>query len=231
MTVSRYATLIFDCDGVVLDSNTIKTEAFRTAAQPWGHQAAEALVAHHIANGGISRYKKFDHFLSQILPELGLSGTLDKDGPGLEAMLTIYAQEAREGLMNCSIAGGLEELRAATAQANWLIVSGGDQEELRSVFNERGLASLFDGGIYGSPDSKPQVLEREIHRGNIRQPALFLGDSRADHQAASQYSIDFIFVSAWTDLPDWQAYVREYELRHIPAIHSLLEEPPAFGRQ
>ena len=58
-----YATLVFDCDGGVLDSNRIKTEAFRSAALPWGEAAAQALVDHHIGHGGVSRVAKFGHFM------------------------------------------------------------------------------------------------------------------------------------------------------------------------
>jgi hypothetical protein len=42
-------TLVFDCDGVVLNSNRIKTEAFRLVAAPYGEAAAEALVQYHLA--------------------------------------------------------------------------------------------------------------------------------------------------------------------------------------
>lgn len=48
-------TLVFDCDGVVLNSNRIKTEAFRVVAAPYGDAAAGALVQYHLAHGGISR--------------------------------------------------------------------------------------------------------------------------------------------------------------------------------
>ena len=37
-------TWFFDCDGVILDSNAAKTEAFRMVATPYGGEAAEALV-------------------------------------------------------------------------------------------------------------------------------------------------------------------------------------------
>ena len=47
MDISQYATLIFDCDGVILDSNKIKTTAFYNTALPYGEDAAEALVNYH----------------------------------------------------------------------------------------------------------------------------------------------------------------------------------------
>ena len=65
--VTDYSTLVFDCDGVVLDSNKVKTEAFYQATLPYGKSAAQAMVDYHVANGGVSRYKKFTYFLQQIV--------------------------------------------------------------------------------------------------------------------------------------------------------------------
>lgn len=217
MILSSYATLVFDCDGVVLDSNRIKTEAFRSAAMPWSATAADALVAHHIANGGISRYAKFEHFLDVIVPEYARG----RDGPGLEALLNAYAKAVLAGLMSCAIAEGLEELRVATSQARWLIVSGGDQSELRTIFAARGLDTLFDGGIFGSPDTKDEILARELAAGALRRPALFLGDSRYDHIAAVQAKLDFVFIHAWTEMPRYKEYMREHNIMTVPRIRDL----------
>ncbi|MEM6678015.1 MAG: HAD family hydrolase [Pseudomonadota bacterium] len=130
----RYKTLIFDCDGVVLNSNGLKTEAFRKAATPYGAAAAEALVAHHLAHGGVSRFRKFEHFLTAIL---GRNAPHDYD-----ALLRAYGDALDDGLMSCEVAAGLEALRAATPTARWLIASGGAEEELREVFAKRGLSAL-----------------------------------------------------------------------------------------
>ena len=68
------------------------------------------------------------------------------------------------------------------------------------------LAELFNGGIFGSPDSKDEILERELSCGNINQKALFLGDSRYDHFASSSANLDFVFLSYWTEFADWKEY-------------------------
>lgn len=200
LPIAEYATLVFDCDGVVLDSNKVKTEAFRQAALPYGTDAAEALVAHHVSNGGVSRYKKFQHFLDEIVQP-------EQKGPDLEALLANYAAAVREGLMTCAVAEGLHELRKAYPYQRWLIVSGGDQKELREIFSARGLATLFDGGIFGSPQTKDDILCREIDLGNITMPALFLGDSTYDWRAASAQALEFIFVSGWTEVTDWPGFI------------------------
>ncbi|MCT0224369.1 HAD family hydrolase [Synechococcus sp. CS-1328] len=221
MNLDSYATIVFDCDGVILDSNRVKTEAFRIAAMPYGEAAAAALVKHHISNGGVSRYVKFAYFLETIVPKHAPHLIPEIEVTALEQLLSSYAQTVRSELMNCRVAEGLDELRAATPSARWLIASGGDQSELRDIFNARGLSSLFDGGIMGSPDTKEVILRREIELGNIIFPALFLGDSRYDHQAATNSGLDFIFVSGWTELKGWPELVERNNLFHVRRLCDL----------
>lgn len=221
--LNSYKTFIFDCDGVVLDSNRIKTEAFRMAALPWGAEAAGVLVAHHVANGGISRHRKFAYFLEVILPRIAPSLVPGVDGPGLDELLASYAQAVRGGLMTCAVAEGLEFLRSLTPDATWCIVSGGDQAELREIFDARGLNHFFDGGIFGSPDSKDTILARELGNQTIHRPALFLGDSKYDHQAASEASLDFLFVSGWSEVKAWEEWVSRKQLPYIEDLQDLIE--------
>lgn len=218
LQVTDYASLVFDCDGVILDSNRVKTDAFYQSALPYGEAAAQAMVDYHVANGGVSRYLKFAHFLEQLVPEYAVR----RSGPNLDELLEHYANAALEGLLNCKVAPSLKQLRKRTPNARWLIVSGGDQAELRHVFAQRGLAELFDGGIYGSPDTKDEILARELQNATIQTPALFLGDSKYDHQAASTAGLDFIFLSSWSEVKDWQSWVDKEEIKTKESIEGLL---------
>jgi len=203
--LTEYKTFVFDCDGVILNSNRVKTEAFYKAALPFGEKAASLLVEYHVNNGGISRYKKFEWFLSktrgEIEPEL------------LQGLLDSYAQYVRQGLNSCDVVNGLSEFRQATSGTKWLIVSGGDQNELREVFAERNISSFFDGGIFGSPDTKETILRREIDNNNISTPALFLGDSRYDHVASKDSNLDFLFLSYWTEFKSWEDYCSTHNIQ------------------
>ncbi|MDT8878313.1 HAD hydrolase-like protein [Halomonas saccharevitans] len=208
--VAGYATLVFDCDGVVLDSNKVKTEGFYKATLPYGEAAAQAMVDYHVANGGVSRYKKFAYFLREIAPNYA-----DQQGPDLEALLQSYAGHVRDGLLSCEMAPGLEALRQQAPNARWLIVSGGDQAELHDVFARRAIADWFDGGIFGSPDTKGEILARELANGNIQHPAVFLGDSKYDYHAAVNAGLNFVFVERWSEIHNKESFVRKNSIRSI----------------
>lgn len=213
--IQHYSTLVFDCDGVILDSNRIKSEAFHKAALPYGTEAADALVAYHVSRGGVSRFAKFEHFLTHIVAE-------PADKAALDILLESYAAHVREGLLTCAITPDLQDLRDRTPDMRWLIVSGGAQNELRDVFARRGLAAMFDGGIFGSPDTKDEILARELAGGTITRPALFLGDSKYDHLAAREAELDFLFVSGWSEMPDWEGYIRQNGIGRVTAVRDIM---------
>ncbi|MGB5134600.1 MAG: HAD hydrolase-like protein [Prochlorococcaceae cyanobacterium] len=202
MNITKYKTLIFDCDGVILDSNKIKSEAFYRAALPFGEEHARFLVGYHQSRGGISRFEKFRFFLFEYLAIDDPSGEL------LEELLNSYAKNVMEGLLTCACTPGLSELRKRTPDAKWMVVSGGKQDELREVFAKRKLEHFFDAGIFGSPDSKDDIVKREIDRGTLLREAVFFGDSKYDYYVASRFNLEFIFISHWTEMPGWEAFCR-----------------------
>lgn len=213
MDLSFYKNIIFDCDGVILNSNPTKTQAFYNAAITYGQEAAEKLVAYHVKYGGKSRNEKFGYFIHSII------GREPKPG-GLEDLLNKFAQEVKKALLQCEIAPGLESLREATINSRWMVVSGGNQEELREVFKARGIEHYFDAGIFGSPNDKNVILKREFKKGTINHPAVFLGDSYYDYEAANRAGLDFIFISGWSEFDGGKEYFIE---KNIPVVDSLSE--------
>lgn len=213
--LNKFNTFVFDCDGVILDSNKIKTEAFYEAARDYGHVPAQALKEYHVKNGGISRYKKFDYFLTEIVGK-------EADEKELNKLLDKFAGEVKKGMRSCAVAEGIEDLRNKTLHAKWLIASGGDQAELREIFKDRNLDKYFDGGIFGSPDNKNTILAREMKNRNITQPALFLGDSKYDYLAATSEKLDFLFISSWSEVSSWEKWCDTEQIMSLGKISDLL---------
>ena len=214
--LKKYNTIIFDCDGVILNSNFQKIEAYRNTAISYGASKiqAEDLVSYHVSLTGISRNIKFKYFLKEIMGEHVTDSSMKK----LVDTLNI---EVITLLKNCEVASGIEKLKSHTKKSTWMVASGGDQEELRFLFKEKGIASFFEGGIYGSPSSKHQIVEEKMKDKNFL-PTLFLGDSLYDIQTAQKYKLDFIFIYGWTDLKDWKKICNENGLPYVEKIQDLL---------
>ena len=138
-------------------------------------------------------------------------------------LLDLYSKICRESLYEVEVAKGLKSLREINTETRWLIVSGGDQNELRDVFLKKGIFHYFNGGIYGSPDKKKDIILREISKGNIIKPALFIGDSKLDFYAANSNQLDFIFLTDWTDYRDYEEFCSKNKITYMNNINSILE--------
>lgn len=222
-----WRTWVFDCDGVVLNSNAVKTEAMFRAASVYGRGAAEKLREHHVRNGGVSRDLKFQWFFAEVVTP---NKNVDQ---AVEELKCAYGAILEDALRDCEEATGLRELLCAIkAQgAACFVVSGGDQGEVRNVLEERGLAGYFEG-VFGAPDSKEDIVGREVEAGNIQRPAIMLGDSKYDYVVASAYEMDFVFLTGWTDFASWREFFRgKKEVRietDIGAVLYALEKGPGL---
>ena len=218
--INRYRSWIFDCDGVLLDSNQVKSHAMFEAAKPYGEEAARALVEYHKANGGISRFEKFHYFFGSILQRKDFEADQER-------ALDRFAELSQEGLLKAPEAEGLRDLLGRIAEDNALafVVSGGMQQEVRDVLVARGLADLFQG-IFGSPDSKDLILTRELNgKGSMKQPAVYVGDSQYDYEAANRSNLDFVFVSGWSEFSDWQDYFAGSGVTIVEHIADIVHVP------
>ncbi len=210
-----YRTLVFDCDGVILDSNRLKTQAFKRIAAPFGDDIATSFVDFHLRNAGASRYRKFEYLLRDLLGE-------EPDAGRVARLAVQFANAIADGLLACKVASGLQLLREKLFQSAWMVVSGSDQTELRSLFDRRHLSHYFDAGVFGSPDTKDIILGRGLTAGTIMLPALYVGDSRYDYEAATRAGLDFVFASDWTEFVEWRSFVAKHGIATIGRLGDLV---------
>ena len=218
--MKKYKSIIFDCDGVILNSNEIKTASFKKILIQFNSNAVNEFLNYHKNNGGVSRYIKIDYFLKSILPKY--SNSVKNKDHTLSLLLEKYSHECKNSLYSSEVVSGLEKLKEITCNIPWTIVSGGDQKELRDVFEYKNLIKYFDGGIYGSPEKKIDIIKREINRGLINYPALFIGDSKLDHTVAKSLNIDFLFATNWTDFKGYQDYCDCNAINTISSVAELI---------
>jgi phosphoglycolate phosphatase-like HAD superfamily hydrolase len=212
--IARHKLWVFDCDGVVLDSNKLKTEAFYEVTEPFGADAAKSMVDYHVQNGGISRFKKFEWFLHSI------RGNGFSQDEHLQ-LCNQYGEIVKRKLFDCPYTEGFMPLlnRLNNRSIKPYIVSGGFQDELREVFLHRGIANCF-ASIYGSPRDKFKILGDMAIDGLAVSSGIFFGDAKADFEAAYRFDMSFVFVRKYSESASW---VTNPTSRSVPSINSFLE--------
>ncbi len=172
------STLVLDCDGVILESMDIKTQAMYELALPYGEEAADRLKLYHILHGGINRKVKFAWFFEEIL---GKSIT----DAQMQDWNTRFEELTLDLIKTCPLVPGMQEILETWAGKMPIYVcSGASQHELDYVLPLRGLDKYFTE-ICGAPPSKTPLLA-EIIRKAKADPAevLMVGDASTDMIAA-----------------------------------------------
>ena len=214
MELNKYKTWFFDCDGVLLDSNQLKSESFYEVALPYGKENAQALVECNKRLGGVTRFEKFRYFFETILEKK----TFEKE---LEKALNNFSTLVCEKLINCPETSGLRDfLSSLPTNTRKYVVSGGAQSEIQYVFKQRGLDIYFNG-IYGSPDSKEVIMSNIVKLPDVKYPAVFIGDSRYDYEIAMRFNIDFFFMKKYTEFKNWKSYFMGKRVEIIESFDCL----------
>jgi phosphoglycolate phosphatase-like HAD superfamily hydrolase len=219
LSLKEYKTIIFDFDGVIVNSNKLKARVYELTALAYGASPEQALelANYHVQFGGISRYIKLEYFLTDIVKQPATK-------EALSSLLKAFNQQSMKLLENCEVAEKIVELKNATPNSRWMVISGSSQDELRLVLKDKNLAHLFEAGIFGSPEMKIPIAEREIIQNNIQYPVLFIGDSRYDYETADAFDFDFVFLTDWTDHKNWPEYVQNNGIFTLPKLANLLDQ-------
>lgn len=182
--------LVFDCDGVILDSVPVKTRAFARLAEPFGAEAVDRFVMYHTVHGGVSRYKKFEWFFDAVV---GRPITQEESIQWGRR----FAGYALDEVRRCPlIPGVMDVLEQWHGRLPLYVCSGAPQEELDLVLQERGLSHFFVG-IHGSPPAKARLLRDIVTRAAILpEEALMVGDAVTDRNAAEEVGTLFYGVGA-----------------------------------
>lgn len=177
--------IIFDFDGVIVESADIKTEAFRELFSDYPQKIQE-IVNYHLANAGISRYIKFRYIYENIL------GNKLSENKEIE-LGKRFSQIVLEKVLNTPfVAGAKKFLDTNKNRYQFFIISGTPEEELHNIIYSRRLQGYFKE-IHGSPKKKIDIINNILNNYKYtRTEVAYVGDAQSDRIAAEQAGIVFI---------------------------------------
>lgn len=180
--------LVFDFDGVILQSVEAKTRAFGMLVAGHGDEARRRMIEYHLAHGGVSRYEKFAWFHREVLGE-----EIDEERSrewGAQFTELCY----RQVLGAPFVAGAREVLERWQDRLPLFVASGTPQEELAQIVRDRGLGRFFQG-VHGTPPAKHRLLAGIVKGLGLEAGrVLMVGDSSTDREAAETVGTGFFGV-------------------------------------
>lgn len=181
----RLRAIVLDFDGVVVESLDVKMRAFAELFRDHPDHV-EAIVAHHRAYPGVSRYEKFHHIYATLLRRPLAAAEMRRLDRRFSALV-------RDAVVACPFVKGARPfLRFASARVPVFVASATPQAELRWIVRQRELAPFF-AGVYGSPASKADTIAAIGTRLGVEtRDMLFVGDAVSDRDAARATGARFI---------------------------------------
>jgi len=181
--IKDYENFIYDCDGVILDSNKVKEINIEKAAKNYlAENNLSQLLNYFNANPGIPRELKLNKFI--------------KDTTLVNNLLNDYNKLNLNSLKKVKIVNGFELFikKVYKYHKNIFVVSGGDQAELLEILQFKNLTKYFTK-ILGGPNTKEENINKLSLSGNT----LYFGDSQIDYNICKKHNFDFVFISGYTD--------------------------------
>ncbi len=191
--INQKSILVFDFDGVLADSVNIKANAFAELYSPYGSEIVDQVVAHHLANGGMSRFDKFRYYHDVYL-------NMRRDQFDMDSLANKFSKIVFDKVIMCpEIPGARKFIQENFLQRKCFINSATPQNEICQIISARGLQKYFLS-VLGSPASKSENLKkiRKIYPNVSTSRFVFFGDSLSDLEAAKNNNIDFIGIAGGT---------------------------------
>jgi phosphoglycolate phosphatase-like HAD superfamily hydrolase len=214
--LTKVSLLVLDCDGIIYDSNRLKTEAYRSTLQTMEVDAVgvDEFVSMHLNDVSVSRWVKFRRFFTEVRPDLCAPADVEAK---VEASLGTFSAACQQLYNQLTPRTEALQLAQMVGADRAYVISGGGQDELREVFAKHNIAHHFKE-ICGSPTTKPDHLGKILlETGVAAEEVLFVGDGWTDYKTALGMGTQFIFLKEMSDWDDALDKMKDSPLEFVTA--------------
>ena len=180
--------IIFDFDGVILDSVNIKVNAFIKLFDFCSIEELKEIDAYNKTCGAVSRYNKIKFCYENILKR-----ALNKEK--LEELSNKYRELTINEVKKSPFIPGIERfLQYYQNKLDLYIVSATPPKDLNEIIREKNLDIYFKN-VYGTTDSKITFIKKIIEEGKYNYDEIvYIGDSISDLIDSNSVGIQFIGI-------------------------------------
>lgn len=216
MNLQELDAIIFDFDGVLVESVDVKTRAFATLYAEYGKSVVAQVEDYHLRHGGISRFDKFRYFQTEIL------GGQPLDERAVSALAEAFSALVIDKVVAAPMVPGAQEfLDEIRKQLRLFVVSGTPTLELDAIIRQRKMGEYFSG-TWGSPASKTNNIAELLKQHDLAASrCLMIGDAMADYTGANSNSVNFLGRVAAKNASPFASDIATFtDFCHLPAAWS-----------
>ncbi|ANN15911.1 hypothetical protein SD37_09825 [Amycolatopsis orientalis] len=198
--LAAHAVVIFDLDGVLVDSNEMKAQCIRATFAAFPEELVGEFVEEFRRTFGRSRREHFSWFHSRSIRH-GLA-----EANAEEFYLTyagIYANLLATSYPRAPLCAHADRLviRLSTRGVPLHVATGTLTAEANAVLKHAGLGAAFHS-VLGGEEPKARRIEQILATSGVAPgEAVLLGDTRQDALAADEAGCDFVLVSRYGFFP------------------------------
>lgn len=180
-------SIIFDFDGVIIDSMEVRDYGFREIFKEYPHDKVEELINYHRINGGLSRFHKIRYFYEYILNKEIKEEKVAEYANKFSNIMREELIKEKYLIKDC-----IEFIKDNSDKYEMHIASGSEEQELRYLCQQLDIAKYFKS-INGSPIHKNELVKNIIENNKYKnQKVVIIGDSINDYEAARVNNIRFM---------------------------------------
>tara|TARA_B100001057_G_scaffold498105_1_gene604121 strand:- start:3532 stop:4182 length:651 start_codon:yes stop_codon:yes gene_type:complete len=174
--------IVFDFDGVIINSHKIKTEAFFDVFRCYGKHIGLKAKLFHLNNIGRSRYFKFKFILKNYVKKKINKRELNQLDKNFDDII-------KKKLSNLSPSKNLLKFLSKYKETHELYISTGTpQKKIIEILKVKNLIRYFDR-VYGSPKTKFEHIKLIKKK---KSSLVFIGDSYEDYLVSKKMKVNFV---------------------------------------
>ncbi len=211
--------IVFDFDGVILESVAVKDQAIFDLFRNESQQVRQRVLDLHRDTPGINRRSRLELLLTKGL------GKEHVTAREVDALLQQFSELIWQGLLNCPEVPGVRKFLEDLPDIPCYVASAGPGQEVQTLARERNFLQYFED-ILGAPRKKPDMLQEIVAGEQVSaKNILFIGDKISDYHAAHQAGTAFLGRKTAhnpTAFPDNVPVITDFTPGRTYLLHELI---------